>query len=268
MAINSLDPVVALTPQPAPGQPGAPAQPKNSLYEKAGGDWNKAAESYFNAVSKIGELHNQNQALTDRAQQLSAMLAPVVNGGQPAVTDPLARLQSEFGLPSEPFAEAIDSRVKSGVQSALEALLGPIVKDMEASEKLSAEVENFDTLKGEARKFMAGNPEVLETFNAVRTANPVAAWKYAIREAMTAKGTRPAPSTHAGLPGGMTPQGRGPVNPVADATREGEALEYGRAYNDMAPYRHERFKGTSVERAVKAALRQAGLPVEEENRGW
>lgn len=267
MAANPLEPVVAPNAQPAPGQPAAPA-PKNALFEKAGGDWNKAGESYFHAVSKIGELHGAVQARESRIQQLEAMLSPIVNGGAAPANDPWAKV-TELGVPAEPFREAVTGEIEPAVEKALQKLLGPIVREMEASEQLSGQVENFDVLRGEARKFMAANPEVLDTFNAVRKENPAAAWRYAIREAMVAKGAQaPAPSPHTGLPGGVTPQGRAPVNPAGptEQAREKDALEYGRAYGDMRPYSHERLKGTSVERAIRAMYQQLGVP--EGSQGW
>jgi hypothetical protein len=256
-------------PAAAPGQPG-PAQPDNALFKKAGGDWNKAGESYFHAVSKIGELHGAVQERETRIQQLETALGV---GGRPAAADPLTRLQTEFGLPTEPFAEAIDARAGALVERKLKELLGPIAQQMEAADQLASEIDNFDQLQGEARKYMREHPEVSETFKAVQAVNPAAAWKYAIRETAIAKGAKPAgnPPPGSGLPGGMTPQGRSPVNPDGpeQQTREAEALEYGRAYGDMSAYRSERFKGTSVERAVKQALRQAGmLPEGGDSQGW
>ena len=191
-------------------------------------------------------------------------------GGQPAVpNDPLNRLQTELGLPTEPFAEAIDTRAGAIVQKALGDMFGPIVREMEASEKLAGEVENFEALKPQARKFMSENQPVLETFNEVRKANPEQAWRYAL-QMMAAMGKTPQLSPHTGLPGGGASQGRSPVNPLGpdQVQKEGEALEYGRKFGDMSRYSHERYKGTSISRAVERALRQAGMLPEGDNQGW
>ena len=158
------------------------------------------------------------------------------------------------------------------MEQKLTELLGPIVQHMEATEKLSGEIDNFDQLQGEARKFMKANLEVAEAFNAVRVSNPVAAWKYAIRETLIARGQAPAnPPGAASLPGGMTPQGRAPVNPAGpeQRTREAEALQYGKDYGDMAPYRAERLKDTSIRQHVMNTLRQLGyLPPDGSTQGW
>lgn len=272
MSVNPNEPVI--TPgEPKPeATPAAPTVADNqpALFKKAGGDWTKANESYFNAVNELQRVYAVAEQLAERTRQLEAGLT--ARGSQPANDDPLAIIQTELGLPVEPFAKAIDSRVKTNVEQILTDLFGPFMKQMEADEKLGAEIPDFEQLKGDARKFMRENPEVAETFNAVKAANPGAAWKYAIRETLVAKGaiTQPAP-VHAGLPGGGTPQGRAPVNPAGpdQATREKEAAEYLHNYGDSGPYRHERFKGTSVERAMQAARRQLGYePGGENPQGW
>jgi hypothetical protein len=270
MSVNLNEPAIVPAEPAASSTPSAPTP--TALHTKSGGDWNKANESYFNAVNELGRRNQLNDQLVGRTQQLEAALRAVTGGGgESASIDPLDALQSELGLPIEPFRKAIGSEVASVIQ----ALFGPMVEQMQADETLAGEIDNFDALKGDARKYMKDNPEVADTFNAVKQSKPAAAWKYAIREMLIARnagGTGVPRTTHAGLPGGATPQGRSPVNPAGppQAQREGEALEYGKAYGDMAPYRHERFKGTSIERAVHAALRQSGreVPGEEPGRTW
>lgn len=266
MAVNQLEPVAAPG-TPAPGQPAAPAQKPNALFEKAGGDWDKAGQSYFNAVSKIGELHSAVEQRDGAIAQLQRQVAALAGVGLPgaAEPDPLQRLNTEFGIPIEPFAQAIDQRASSKVEEVLTKLLGPIVRDMEANEQLASQVENFDVLKSGARKYMNApeNKEVLDTFNALRQVNPAAAWKYAIQSSKVAEiAAAPTnPSPHLGLPGGFTPQGRAPVNPAGPSqpTRENEALDYGKKYGDMTPYTHERLKGTSVERHIQGILQSLGM---------
>lgn len=255
-----------------PGGPPAPAVRDPLLLTKFGGDWNKADESYRNAVSEIGRTHQLADSATQRAERAEAALAQLA-GGRPTndATDPLEVLRTELGLPPEPFARAIDARAKAIVETTLHELFGPMQQAMDADEKLAGEIDNFEQLRGEARKYMREDPETAAVFNAVRKSDPGAAWKFAIQKTAIAKGiTQPARATHAGLPGGMSPQGRAPENPSGpeQGIRENEALEYGKAYGDMAPYRAERFKGTSVERAVRNALRQAGLVPEGEAQGW
>ena len=274
MGVNLSEPAVVAPPQVA-AQPSTAAAPTDqpALFKKAGGDWNKANDSYFEAVKELGRVNEGAQALSQRNQQLEAAVGQMLGmGGQPASTDPLMAIQNELGLPIEPIRAGIRGELKV----ALEELFGPIMSQHAAEETLASEIDNFDHLKGEARKYMKANPEVAETFKAVSEKNPVQAWKYAIRESLVAQGGRPAgaPSiTHAGLPGGHGGSG-GRVEPtgaVPDATKLAEALDYAKTYGDDAPYRHERFKGTSVQRAIDLALQQAGfvnLPPGENPIGW
>ena len=269
MSVNLNDPVVV----PGAGAGGPPAeQPDDqpALFKKAGGDWGKANDSYFSAVKELQRVQgiaSNAEQLAEQNRQLQGALANLVGAGQPGgPVDLFAQIQTETGLPAEPFRNAVSSVSRATVMEELGKMFSPILSQMQADETLSAEIDNFDQLKGDARKFMRDNQEVADTFNAVRAANPIAAWKYAIREMAIAKGQKaPTPSPHASLPGGMTPQGRAPVNPAgpAQGTRESEALEYGKSYGDMAPYTHERLKGTSVERAIRDVMRQLGLPMPE-----
>lgn len=258
--------------QPAGGQP-VQTGTQTALFKKAGGDWEKADTSYFNAVKELGAKNEALQQIAQRNQQLEAMVSQVLGrGGQPVNDDPLAELQETLGLPIEPLRKSIRNELKAG----LEELLGPVLTQYQAESTLAEEVENFDQLKGETRKFMKENPEVSETFNAVVGTKPAAAWKYAIKEMLMAKGGRPAGPTnvaHAGLPGGWGGStGRiEPTGSVPDQTKLKEALEYAHTFGDNAPYRHERFKGTSVERAISLALQQAGfvnLPEGGAIQGW
>lgn len=268
MSVNPNEPVVPPA-QSAPGQPGTQTPAENALFKKAGGDWNKAAESYFNAVNKIGELHGTVQTQEQQLQQLQQVVQGLVGGGQPGADNPLTRLNTEFGLPIEPFEQAIDDRVGKKVEKALTELLGPVVRAAQAEDELSAEIDGFPDLKSKAQKFMRGNPETQKVFNAVRGSDPVAAWKYAIQQTLIAENQSPTPPPPAAtLPGGMTPAGRSaPSGSGPDQrTREKEALDYGKAYGDMRPYGHERLTGTSVERAVRDIMTQLGYPPTEGTR--
>ena len=150
--------------------------------------------------------------------------------------------------------------------SAVEELFGPVIKEHQAEAALSEEIDNFDQLRAEARRHMKDAPDVAEVFNAVKVSNPAAAWKYAIQQTLLAKGGRPPqpPNVqHAGLPGGQGGGGRVtmPGGAVPQEIREKEALDYAHAYGDNAPYRHERFKGTSIERAIASTMQHFGISV-------
>lgn len=260
MSVN-LEPV-ATTPAEKPST--EPVQEAlTPLEKKYGGDKTKINEGYWNLNQELSRKNEALNQLVERTRQLEAIVGAVLGGqnGQPA--DPSLELAQELGLSSP---EPLKKGVRSEVESVLTELFGPFVKQMEADEKLASEIDNFEALRSEARVFMKANPEVAETFNAVRGVNAERAWKYAIREMLASKGSVPSPGANAiGLPGGATPQGRGQAPlPVEQASREAEALKYGREYGDMSHYRHERFKGTSIQRAIERANDQAGI----ENRGW
>lgn len=277
MGVNLLEP--AIIPAGA-GASTAQLEDQSALAKKYGGDWNKANDGYFNAVKELDargtalkERDTALQQIAQRNQQLESALATLAGGGAglPDSDDPLAAIQNELGLPIEPLRRGIHSEVEAAVKQ----LLGPVLTQYAAESELANEIENFDQMKGLARKHMKESPEVSEVFNAVVGSKPAAAWRYAIREALIASGGRPPGATniqHAGLPGGMAGSAMRtePTGSIPDATRLKEALDYSQTYGDDAPYRRERFKGTSVERAVLAALQQAGfnLPGGGVPQGW
>jgi hypothetical protein len=272
MSANPLEPVVA--PQ-TPAQPptGSPAQTRNALHEKVGGDWGKAETTYFSAVNELKRTHEVAEKAIGRVQQLEAAVAAMSGGGQPANQDPLAMLQEELGLPAEPLGRAIDSRLDSRLESRLTELFAPLISEMQAGETLAAEIPNFNELKASARAFMNDQPDVAEVFNAVKAANkPAEAWKFAIRSMLTAQNGQaaPTPRPDLGLPNGRTMQGRSEPNPAGpdQRTKEAQALEYGRNYGNMDHYAHERFQGTSVSGAVEELLRSVGLAGPPAGTGW
>lgn len=259
MSVNQLENVA---PQPEPSTGNAEPTPVEKKY---GGDMKKINDGYWNLNQ---ELTRKNEALSQalpRLQQLEAVVGALLTGGQSSQpTDPASALAEELGLASP---ESLKSGLRSEVESVLTELFGPFIQQMSADEELSTEIPNFEQLRGETRSFMKDNAEVAETFNAVRGKNPKAAWKYAIREMLIAKNqVQPSPQG-ASLPGSAAPAGRGAPQPaVNQAQVEAEAAEYGRQYGDMRPYSHERYKGTSIQRAVQRALQQAGHTIP--NEGW
>lgn len=276
MAVNQLEPVV-----PNPQGDASTAQPTPApLQAKYGGDWTKANEGYFEVVNVLknerAEKSAAQQALQqkdERIRQLESAVAQSLGVAAPAAVsnDPLAPLQTELGLPIQPFRDGI----RSEVAAVVEELFKPIIQNAQAEESLASEIENFSQVKGQAQKFMAENPEVAGLFNAVRGTDPVRAWKYAIREMVLARNATPAPipPRAAGLPGSSTPTGRAPVNPAgpSQAEKETAAWDYHKQYGDWRPAVHERLKDTSVERHVQNTLRQMGLLPPEEGgniRGW
>ena len=153
----------------------------------------------------------------------------------------------------------------------LSELFGPLTKQIEADEALESEIDNFPQLRQEARAYMRDNPDVAATFNAVRQHDPKQAWTFAIQKTLIAKhkGKPTGAANPLSLPGAASPAGRGePSGAPQQAAREAEALDYGKKYGDMRAYRHERFGGTSVQRAVQRALQQAGMLPEGDNQGW
>lgn len=264
MSVNPAEPAVVIpNPSPTPSAPTADPGAQSALFQKAGGDWSKANDSYFHAVKELGSAKDALQATTQRMQQLEGFVAQHLGvGGQPNYSnDPLAPIQNELGLPIEPMRQGI----RGEVQAALQELLGPVLNRHQAEEALADEIENFDQLRNQARAYMRTNPQLAETFNAVQSHDPAAAWRFAIQSTLLATGAKlPGPPSvqNAGLPGGaIGVAGRSEPNPagVPDAVKLQEALDYGRVYGDDAPYLAERFKGTSIERAVDAALQQTGF---------
>jgi hypothetical protein len=263
MSVNPLESVAA--PPDAPGStPAAPPAPAQSaaeiaLQKKYGNDWGKANDGYFNVVKALNETQTAAQALQARNQQLESVVQQLAGGkgSTPADVDPLAQLQSELGLPVEPFRNGI----RSEVQSAVAELFAPIIKQTQAEEVLSAEVENFPQLKAEARKFMADNEGVANLFNVMRQVDPVQAWKYAIRESVLSKASgQSRPPASAALPGGSPGGGRLPdPTPVSEEEKQKQAWDYYRQYGDSRPATAERYKGTSVDRHVQDTLRQMGM---------
>lgn len=277
MAANPLEPVTPPSNQPA--APTASAEPTNlAFYQKTGGDWTKAETTYFNAVNELKRVHDSAAAIAAENERLKAAVSTITGapGGQPANDDPLAVLQDQLGLPIEPFQRAITAAAEKIVDGRLGNMFNPLLQEMQADEALAALVPNYVQVKADAKAFLAANPEVDAVFKAVRAADPKAAWQYAIQQSLIASGSKPNPPASAGLPGSMTPQGRGPANQggPTQATREAEALEYGRTMGgSMDHYRTERFKGTSVERAVRAAAQQMGIVIPGEPgsnpaQGW
>lgn len=279
MSVNPAETTVVAPPQPAAPSSTESQSDQPALFKKAGGDWNKANKSYFDLVNEFQRVQGVAQTaeqLSQRNSQLETALGSLLgggDGGQPASTDPLAPIQDELGLPIEPFRRGM----RAEALAVMEELFGPVIAEHTAAEALSGEIENFPQLQAEARRYMHENSEAAEVFNAVRKTNPSAAWKYAIRESLIAKGGRlpEAPNVqHAGLPSGMNAGGRVAASPdgaVSQQVRESEALKYAYEFGDNAPYRHERFKGTSIERAVRAAMQNAGLTPPPEGgtpQGW
>jgi len=242
-----------------------PDYSNNALHKKAGGDWNKASESYFNAVTELGKVHETLNAERTAKAQLEAMVMAAAGGKAPGnQASPFAELES-LGISSEAIEQALEAKANAIVDSKIGTLFNPIVAQIEAEEKLASEIENFDQHKSEARKFMKKDDEhskeVGEVFKALVQTNPVAAWKYAIRETLIDKQAKVTRSLPAGLPSGRTPAGRGAPETVLSADhqqREAEAATYLQKFGDSGPYLNERFKGTSVERAVQNAMRQIG----------
>lgn len=270
MSVNPAMPAVTADSPAASGSTPAPAPtPSSPLYSKYGGDWGKANEGYFNAVNKLTEVSRAAEAISQRNQQLESALANFINGGQPNVDDPLAPIQDQLGLPIEPLRKGIRGEARGEALKAVEEFLKPVMERFIAEEGLAAEIENFDSLKGQARNYMRSAPDVKETFDALLSANkPSAAWKYAIQQSLIASGGKPAggtPSTPGlGLPGGHAAGGgRSEPNPggVTDQVRYEEAAKYAREFGDNGPMVHERLKGTSVDRAVRAAMVHLGLQV-------
>jgi hypothetical protein len=272
MAINSLEPVVPSPPLAQTPSTGPDAS-NVAVFKKYGGDWTKANEGYFNVTNKLSEVERNNSSLAERNKQLESYVASqlgVGGGNADFSNDPLAPIQRELGLPIEPFRNGI----RAEVEAVVGALFNPIMATVRAEETLASEIDNFEQLKGEARRVMASTPEVAENFNAMRASDPVRAWKYAIREAALAKasGPGPAPPRSAGLPGSAVPQGRGQVNPdgPSQQERESAAWDYHRQFGDAGPALHERFKGTSVEQQVAKILERLGMvaPTGGGPQGW
>jgi len=242
--------------QPNQNQP----DPSNALFKKAGGDWNKASDSYFNAVSELGKTHDQLNMERAERGRLEAMVQAAM-GGKAVNQNPFSELDS-LGISSEAIQRELERTAQAIVDEKLGTLFSPIVTQMEAEEQLASEIDDFDQHKSAARSFMKQNPEVGEVFKNVLKANPVAAWKYAIRETLIAKQAQPERKSPPSQPSGRTPSQRGQeVNQTLGAdhqANEAAAVQYLHQFGDSAPYRHERFKGTSIERAVKAAMRQVG----------
>lgn len=245
-----------LEPQKPAETPEQPDFSSNALHKKAAGDWNKANDSYFNAVQELGRKHEQLNAVAERAAQLEAMLQAAV-GGRQSKPNPFSELES-LGISPETIEKHISDKANATVDEKLAALLGPIVNQFEAEEKLASEIENFDQHKAAARAFMKKNPEVGETFKAVLQSNPVHAWKYAIKEMLIEKQSQMPRNLPPRLPDGRFAPSTGPALPDNQEQLEADAAEYARKFGDTGPYRNQRFKGTSVERAVRDAMRQMG----------
>jgi len=247
--------------EPVVNQPPAPDFSNNALHKKAGGDWNKASDSYFNAVSELGKTHEQLKVERTERERLQSMLSVAVGGGSPGnPANPFAELES-LGISSEQLERALEAKANAIVDGKLGTMFSPIMAQIEAEETLASEIEDFDQHKSQARAFMKKTPEVEEVFKALVSTNPVAAWKYAIRENLIAKQATLPRNLPGGLPGGRATGDRGGRETVLGAdhqVREKEAAEYLRNSGDSGPYRSERFKGTSVEQAVRNAMRQIG----------
>lgn len=235
-------------------------QPKNALHDKAQGDWDKANASYFNAVNELGKTHEAVKQYQERVTQLEAIVQAAL-GGQQANPDPFQEFDS-LGINSRAIEEAISQRINGGVEKKLSELLGPVLSQVQADEQLADEIPDFDQHKSAARTFMKQNPEVSAVFKALVKEHPLEAWKYAIRETVIAKQAEGKPRdlpTNSGGGGGRTTTERTTQNEADSAEAEATGLKYFHEYGDATHYRAARFKGTSVEAAVKEALRQAGL---------
>jgi hypothetical protein len=267
----SVNPMESVIPQPPQTQAttAAPA-PELPIMKKYGGNLQAVDQGYWNAVNTLSATQAESQKKDERIQQLTqAVMQLSGNGGQPAFSDdPLAPLQTELGLPVEPFRKGIHQEVLS----AVEQLLGPVLQQANAEEALAVEIPNFDTVKSDTRRFLSSNPEVSKLFGELRKADPIMAWKYAIREmAMSRAGGAPEVPPTAGVGGGMTPTGRGAATAgPSNEERQTQAWDYYKQYGDSRPALDERFKGTSVERQVTATLRQMGLlpPEGGSTVGW
>ena len=265
MPDNPTEPVVT-----SPSTTVQPDFSQNALWKKAGGSWDKASDSYFNAVTELGKTHEAlNSERTERGR-LESMVRAAAGLGPGNQASPFAELEA-LGISSDAIQKAIESTAQSIVDKQIGTLFNPIVSQIEAEEKLASEIEDFDQHKASARTFMKKNEEVGEVFKALVQTNPVAAWKYAIRETLIAKQSQNPRNLPPRLPDGRTPGGRGgPENVLSDdhKQREAAAAEYIQKFGDSGPYLNERFKGTSIERAVKQAMRQVGYDPDGDNQGW
>lgn len=263
----SVNPMESVAPSQAAPESTPAAAPEVPLAKKYGGDWNKANEGYFNAVKTLNEVQSMAKQLLDRNQQLEQAVQQLAGGrSQPAPSDdPLAEIQSELGLPVEPFRKGING----AVQAAVAELFAPIIAQTQAEEALSMEIENFPQLKADARKFMSTNEGVATLFNALRKTDPAQAWKYAIRESVLAKAQGPQrPPASASLPGGSPGGGRVPdAQPVTSEKVQSEAWDYYRQYGDARPASAERYKGTSIDRHVQNTLRHMGIIPPDDSGG-
>lgn len=250
------------TSAPQNDQQASQEQPKRTgLQQKYGDDWQKADAGYWNAVKELGNTQQALQTAQAETQRLMSMIQ-AATGGAPANPGPFAELAA-LGLNAQALEQAIDARTQEGIAK----LFGPVMTQMEAEEQLANEIPDFDSHKTEARAYMKENPDVAETFKAVRQSNPAAAWRYAIRESLISKAQkaqpRPLPRR---APDGRFVEGQGVTEFDAQASeaREKEALEYMGHSGDSRAYTHERLKGTSVDGVVRASMQQLGfLPPEE-----
>ncbi len=244
---------------PKPQNTQQPEPTNIPFYQKTGGDWSKANESYFNAVKEIDRTHESFKQVQERAAQLEAMLAAGLGMGNPVNQNPFQEFDS-LGINSKAIEDAISQRVNRGIEEKLNTMLGPVVSQVAAEEQLANEIPDFDQHKSAARKFMKENPDVKGVFDEVLKTNPVAAWKYAIKETVIATKAQPQRNVPTHLGQGRAGERQEPMlDPEEQAQAEAKGLKYFHEYGDATHYTAARYKGTSIERAVRDAMRDAGL---------
>jgi hypothetical protein len=239
-----------------------------ALYQKAKGQWDKANESYFNAVKELGSVHEQLKAEQQQRVQLEAMVAAAMGRGPTDNQSPFAGLET-LGVSPDAVDSVIERKVQAQLQAQMETLFSPIVNQIQAEEQLASEIEDFDQHKSAARAFMKQNSEVGDAFKALVQTNPVQAWKYAIRETVIANQSQPTRKLPPGLPGsraGTAPRQQVEFDAAAQRERENEGLKLIQSHGDTRAYRHERFKGNTVEMAIRDQYARLGLPYPGDNQ--
>jgi hypothetical protein len=265
MSVNPNENEVAQQPPPEP----KPADySSNALFQKAKGDWNKASDSYFNAVKELGSVHEQLKAEQQQRAQLEAMVAAAMGKGPTDNQSPFAGLET-LGIDASAVDKSIEARVAAKLEQQMQTLFSPIVNQIAAEEQLASEIEDFDQHKAAARSFMKQNVEVGDAFKAMVTTHPVQAWKYAIRETIMATKSQNPRQLPPGLPAnraGNAPRSTPEFNLQEQRAREQEAIKDIQTMGDTRAYRHERFKGTTVEMAVREQYARMGLPYPGDNQ--
>lgn len=228
--------------------------PGNSLAEVMA----NADAGYWNMVNQASNVLKENEALKPKAEAYDRM-STAINPSGGTQKSAVELLAEELGLSDRRLLEsALSDVARRESANVFTSALGPVLGEFTATEELASEMggDEFTKIKPKVQAWLNENPAEKARFEGLRDKGFARdAWEIAIRRWGAVTGGQPASSSsdrrHSGLPIGGGSSARR-TEQAPDLTRLNAATEYFNTHGEPRPMLHERFKGTSVDRAVES----------------